>query len=256
MSEFETLAIDVHDGWAEITLNRPDVLNALNRQMVDDLHAALEQLATNEDVRGLIFLGAGDRAFVAGADISELVDRSRADALLGINAAVFQKIEDFPWPTIAVIRGFALGGGCEMALSCDIRLGGESAQMGQPEVKLGIIPGAGAPHRLTRTVGSGRARELIFVGGIIEADEALRIGLLNHVYPDGEVLTHARKMMERMLRNSPMAMRVAKVALNAASNTVDRRSSMVECLGQGLLFDSDDQRKRMTDFLEKRSHKN
>lgn len=256
MSEFETLAIDIHDGWAEITLNRPDVLNALNRQMVDDLHAALEALATNEDVRGLIFLGAGDRAFVAGADISELVDRSRADALLGINAAVFQKIEDFPWPTIAVIRGFALGGGCEMALSCDIRLGGESAQMGQPEVKLGIIPGAGAPHRLTRTVGSGRARELIFVGGIIEADEALRIGLLNHVYPDDEVLTHARKMMERMLRNSPMAMRVAKVALNAASNTVDRRSSMVECLGQGLLFDSDDQRKRMTDFLEKRSRKN
>ncbi len=255
MREYKTLAIEVRDGWAEVTLNRPEVLNALNRQMVDDLHEALEELAAIESVRGLIFMGAGDRAFVAGADISELVDRSRADALLGINAAVFQRIEDFPWPTIAVIRGFALGGGCEMALSCDIRLGGESAQMGQPEVKLGIIPGAGAPHRLTRTVGSGRARELIFVGGIIDAEEALRIGLLNRVHPDGEVVGHARKMMERMLRNSPMAVRVAKVALNAASNTVDRRSSMVECLGQGLLFDSEDQKKRMTDFLEKKTRK-
>ena len=142
-----------------------------------------------------------------------------------------------------------------MALACDIRLGAPSAQMGQPEVKLGIIPGAGAPHRLTRTVGSGRARELIFTGTIIDADEALRIGLLNHVHAEDEVLPRARKMMERMLRNSPLAVRVAKVALNAASNTVDRRSSMVECLGQGMLFDSADQKGRMTDFLQKRSRK-
>lgn len=256
MNAYNTLKIEIQSGWAEVTFNRPEVLNALNREMVDELHKALESLSVHDDVRGLIFRGAGDRAFIAGADISELVNRGREDALLAINAAVFQKIEDFPWPTLAVVRGFALGGGCELALACDIRLGSESAQMGQPEVKLGIIPGAGGPHRLTRTVGSGLARELIFTGAIIDANEAHRIGLLNHIYSDSDVLDQARKMMGRILRNSPTAVRVAKVALNAAANTVDRRSAMVECLGQGLLFDSDDQKKRMNDFLAKRSKKN
>jgi len=252
MTDYETLKIEKMEGWAEVIINREDVLNAINLQVVQDLGAALDALAGDDDVRGLIFRGAGDKAFVAGADISELVKRKRGDALKAINAGIFQRVEDFPWPTIAVIKGYALGGGCELALAMDIRLGGASAQMGQPEVNLGIIPGAGAPHRLTRTVGSGMARELIYTGKIIDATEALRIGLLNHVHPDALVLEEARGMMRTILKKSAAAVRVAKLALNAAVNTVDRRSQMVEILGQGLLFETDDQQQRMTKFLERK----
>jgi enoyl-CoA hydratase/carnithine racemase len=201
-------------------------------------------------VRGLILHGAGGKAFVAGADISELLARNVDDALLAINATVFQLLEDFPWPVIAAIQGYALGGGCELALACDIRLASPDAQLGQPEVRLGIIPGAGAPHRLTRTVGPGLARELIFTGRLVAAEEALRIGLVNRVVP--APLDAAREMVRDILKNSPMAVRLAKVALNAAVNTVDRRSTMVEYLSQGILFESDDKKKRMTAFLEKK----
>lgn len=255
MTTYETLLVEKSDGFAEVTINRPDVLNAINLQVVRDLGQALDDLAADEEVNGILFKGAGEKAFVAGADISELVKRKRGDALRAINAGIFQKVEDFPWPTIAVIRGFALGGGCELALAMDIRLGGESAQMGQPEVNLGIIPGAGAPHRLTRLVGPGHARELIFSGKIIDAREALRIGLLNHVHPDDRVLDEARQLMRTILSKSRPAVRVAKLALNAAVNTVDRRSQMVEILGQGLLFESEDQQRRMTAFLERRKKK-
>ncbi len=252
---YETLTIDLHEGWAEITLNRPSVLNAINLTMVQELGQVIDDLAGNEDVRGLIFVGAGTKAFVAGADISELVERKTQDALAAINAGLFQKIEDFPWPTIAAIRGYALGGGCELSLSMDIRLGGRSTQMGQPEVNLGIIPGAGGPHRLTRLVGPGMARELIYTGKIIDSEECLRIGLINHIHDDEEVLEAARTMMKTILKKSQMAVRVAKVALNAAVNTADRRSQMIECLGQGMLFDTEDQKNRMTRFLERRNAK-
>ncbi len=252
---YETLKIEKKDGWAEVIFNRPEVLNAINLAMVKDLSAAIDELATDEDVRGLIFYGAGEKAFVAGADISELVERKTSDALSAINAGLFQKIEDFPWPTIGAIQGYALGGGCELSLALDIRLGSESTQMGQPEVNLGIIPGAGAPHRLTRQVGPGMARELIFTGKIIDAEECLRIGLINHIHPEGEVIEAARAMMKTILKKSQMAVRVAKVALNAAVNTVDRRSQMVECLGQGMLFDTEDQKGRMTRFLERKKAK-
>ncbi|MFT7617565.1 MAG: enoyl-CoA hydratase/carnithine racemase [Planctomycetota bacterium] len=252
---YETVKIEKKDGWAEVTLNRPDVLNAVNLAMVSDLGAAIDELSADEEIRGIIFVGAGDKAFVAGADISELVHRKTADALAAINAGLFQKIEDYPWPTIAAIRGYALGGGCELALSMDIRLGGKSTQMGQPEVNLGIIPGAGAPHRLTRQVGPGMARELIYTGKIIDAEECLRIGLLNHLHEDEEVLDAARDMMKTILKKSHMAVRVAKSVLNAAVNTTDRRSQLIECLGQGMLFESEDQIGRMTRFLERRNAK-
>jgi enoyl-CoA hydratase len=254
MSQYETIRIEKHEGYAEVIFDRPEVLNAINRQMVDELHEALDVLARDDAVRGLVFRGEGERAFVAGADIGELLERKKEDAFAAINAGLFQKIEDFPWPTIAAIRGFALGGGCELALATDIRLGSESAQMGQPEVKLGIIPGAGAPHRLTRTVGPGLARELIFTGAVIDATEAARIGLLNRVYPDDAVVDEAKAMMEQILRRSQPAIRVAKLAMNAALNTVDRRSAMVEILAQGTLFDTEDQRARMTKFLERKKN--
>ncbi len=239
-------------GWAEVALHRPEVLNALNLAIVNELSVALDELTADTNVKGLILLGSGDKAFVAGADIGELRDRDVEAALLGINAKLFQKVEDFPWPVIAAIRGFALGGGCELALACDLRIAAEDAQFGQPEVKLGIIPGAGAPHRLTRTVGTGKARELIFTGALINAAEALRIGLVNRVVPVEKLMEDARATMQQICKNGAMAVRLAKVALNAASNSVDRRHQMIEVLSQGILFESDDKLERMTKFLERR----
>lgn len=241
-------------GRAEIRFNRPEVRNAVNLAMVEELTHALRTLAADRDVRGLVLSGAGDKAFIAGADISELVKRDVTDALRAINASVFQLLEDFPWPTIAAIHGFCLGGGCELALACDIRYASPDAKFGQPEVKLGIIPGAGAPHRLTRTVGPGRARELIFTGRIIDAAEAERIGLVNRVVaPPNDVVEAARACMAEIMANAPMAVRLAKVAANAAVNTVDRRSTMVEYLSQAVLFEDPDKKRRMTDFLEKKN---
>jgi enoyl-CoA hydratase len=249
---FETIVVSrVPEGWAEIQLNRPEVRNAINRRMVDELTGALGELAADAAVRGLILHGAGGKAFVAGADVSELIARKADDALLGINARVFQLVEDFPWPVIAAIDGYALGGGCELALACDLRLATPASQLGQPEVRLGIIPGAGAPHRLTRTVGTGLARELIFTGRLVGAEEALRIGLVNRVVPP-PVVDAARELMREILRNAHGAVRLAKVALNAAVNTVDRRSAMVECLAQGILFESEEKKARMAAFLDKK----
>lgn len=253
---YETLEIhNSEEGWTEIVFNRPDVLNALNLQMVNDLSQALDTLAADDQVRGLIFHGAGGKAFVAGADISELVERKVDDAFKAINAGLFQKLEDFPRPTIAAIRGYCLGGGSELSLACDIRIGAEDTVMGQPEVKLGIIPGAGAPHRLTRVVGTGMARELIFTGRLVKADECARIGLLNRVVPNDELLDAARETMRSILKNSDLAVRLAKVALNAACNSVDRRHMMLECISQGITFESDDKHERMTRFLERKKAK-
>lgn len=239
-------------GWAEVELHRPEVMNALNLALVQDLGAALDELAANKAVRGLILVGAGDKAFVAGADIAELRERDVEAALQGINAKLFQQVEDFPWPVIAAIRGYALGGGCELALACDLRIAATDAQFGQPEVKLGIIPGAGAPHRLTRTVGTGKARELIFMGTLIDAAEALRIGLVNRVVPVEQLMLTAREVMATIRKNGEMAVRLAKVACNAAANSVDRRHQMIEVLSQGILFESADKQQRMTRFLERK----
>jgi enoyl-CoA hydratase len=251
---YDTLKIEIlPEGYAELTFNRPETLNAVNLAMVNDLTDALGALATREDVRGLLLKGAGDKAFIAGADISELVVRKTDDALRAINASVFQKLEDFPWPTVAAIKGYALGGGCELALACDVRFCSPESQFGQPEVKLGIIPGAGAPHRLTRTVGPGLARELILSGRLVKADEAERIGLVNRVVqPPEDVVEVSRDFIKRTLKNAPLAVRLAKVALNAAVNTVDRRSTMVEYLSQAVLFDTDEKKRRMTAFLERK----
>lgn len=253
---YATLKVEIRDeGWAEVTFNRPDVLNALNLQMVTDFSAALDALTGDDRVRGLILSGAGERAFVAGADIAELLERDVDDAFKAINAGLFQKLEDFQRPTIAAIRGFCLGGGCELSLACDIRIGSDDAVMGQPEVKLGIIPGAGAPHRLTRTVGTGLARELIFTGRLVKAEECVRIGLLNRAVPADELMNDARATMASILKNSDLAVRLAKIALNAASNSVDRRHMMLECVSQGITFESEDKRQRMTRFLERKKAK-
>lgn len=254
MSTYETIRIDLEpDGIAVLTFNRPDVRNAMSKQMVDETRRAIDDLTARGDVRVLIFTGAGEKAFVSGADIAELRDRNRMDALRRINSALFRAIEALPFPTIAAIRGFALGGGCELALACDLRVCGESSKLGQPEVGLGILPGAGACYRLPRVVGHGVARELIFTGRIIDAREAKEIGLVNRVVPDAEVLQVARGLAAEIAKNSALAVRMAKMAITMGTEASTDALQALECTAQAVLFEDDEKRRRMTAFLEKRA---
>jgi enoyl-CoA hydratase len=256
------------DGIALITLNRPEARNAISLQVVQEMHAALDRLAADPRTRVVILTGASDEragaasqragagvvAFASGADIRELRGRRAPDALRGINSSLFLKVEQFPLPTIAAVRGVALGGGCELALACDIRVAGESARFGQPEVGLGILPAAGATYRLPRLVGHGRARELIFTGRIIDAGEALRIGLVNAVVPDDDVLPHSRALARTIAAKGPMAVRAAKLTL-AASAYGPEPGHAAERLAQAILFESADMQEGMGAFLDKRRPK-
>lgn len=237
-----------------LTLNRPEKRNAIDLAMVHALHGLLAELARDADLACLILTGAG-KAFAAGADIGELRERNRFDALAGINSRLFQAVEQFPTPVIAAIQGWALGGGCELALACDLRIAGESARFGQPEVTLGILPGAGATQRLPRLVGLGMARELIFTGRIIDAAEALRIGLVNRVVHDDGLLDAAQELASQIAANGPLALRLAKLALNASHRTGSDVGFLIESLGQASCFESDDKYQRMTAFLEKQQRK-
>ena len=240
---------------ALLTLNAPERRNAIDFAMVQGLHAALDELATDQDLAAVILTGAGEKAFAAGADIAQLRDREAPQALAAINSAIFKRIEDFAVPTIAAIKGFALGGGCELAIACDLRVLGESAKMGQPEVKLGIIPAAGGTYRLPRLIGLGRARELVYTGRMVAADEALRIGLANQVVPDAEVVDAALKMAEAIGDNGLLAVRGAKRALNALSRPGQENARQFESSVQAVLFDSDDKKARMDAFLQKQQKK-
>jgi enoyl-CoA hydratase len=247
---YETIILDVKDGVATITLNRPDVRNAINLAMVEEIHDALTSVAPREDVLALVLTGAGGKAFAAGADIAELLERTHEDALRSINTALFKRVEDFPRPTIAAIRGFALGGGCELAIACDIRVAGEGAKFGQPEVSLGIMPAAGGTYRLPRLVGLGRAKELIFTGAIVDAREAERIGLVNRVVPDERVLDTALEIARKIAAQAPLAVRLSKLIMNQAARGASLTE--VESVAQAVLFESDDKRRRMTEFLERK----
>ncbi len=234
-----------------VTLKRPDVKNAINKAMVTELHAAFDALRDDTEVGCVILTGSGDD-FAAGADIAELRERKALESLAAINNALFNKIENNPAPVIAAIKGFALGGGCELTLACDIRIGGESAKLGQPEVNLGIIPAAGGTQRLPRIVGLGRAKELVLTAAIIDAAEAHRIGLLNRVVPDAELMAEARKLADTICKKGPLAIRVAKQALNQSSRTGMETGLVFESVAQAMLFESEDKMKRMTDFLERK----
>jgi enoyl-CoA hydratase len=242
------------DGSIEtLTLNRPDAMNALDREMVGALHAELDRLEVDRELTAVILTGSGEKAFVAGADIAELRARRAPEAFDRVNQHLVRRVAELPMPTIAAVRGFALGGGCELALSCDLRVASPSARFGQPEVGLGIIPGAGATHRLARLVGLGRARELIFTGAIIDAAEAHRIGLVNHLSEDEEsLLDGARELAGRIARNATGAVRLAKVAVNHALDPGERGRDLLEVLAQALCFESEEKEERMTRFLERK----
>ncbi len=216
----ETLLLDRRDGYAVVTLNRPDKLNALNVQLLEELHMTIHELRDDHSVRGVIITGAGDKAFAAGADIAELnkLDEPGGQEYSARGQAVFNAIERMTAPVIAAVNGFALGGGCELAMSCHIRLASERAKFGQPEVNLGIIPGFGGTQRLARLIGPARAVEYNLTGDTIDAATAERIGLVNHVYAPDELMAKAEEMMGKILTKGPLAVQRALEATVAATD--------------------------------------
>jgi len=249
------IRVEIAEQIATLTIDRPAVKNALNLETVNEVRAALTSLSVNDEAGVLIITGAGESAFVSGADINDIQARGRDEGLAAINSSLFAEIERFPRPTIAAINGFALGGGCELALACDIRIASETAKFGQPELGLGIIPGAGATQRLPRLIGMGRAKHLILTGDIIDAKQALEIGLVSAVTPAGQLQIRARELAKRILRQGPLAARLAKVALNASARVDLDSGLLIETLAQALCYSSDDKLEGTTAFLEKRKAK-
>lgn len=238
-----------------LTLDRPEALNALNAQVLDDLDAALDAVDRTA-VRCIIITGAGEKAFAAGADIAAMADMTQAEAadFSRRGNAVFRRIETFPLPTIAAVNGYALGGGCELAMACDIRLCSENAVFGQPEVTLGITPGFGGTQRLMRLVGMGKAKELIFSARTVKAPEALQMGLVNAVYPAEELLPAARKLGSRIARNAPIAVRACKAAMNEGIDLVMDEAVAAEVREFSECFETEDQKRGMAGFLNKQKN--
>jgi enoyl-CoA hydratase len=249
---YDTIHVEIDESIATLTIERPAVRNALNLQTTQECHAALAELAASERVGVLIITGAGDTAFVSGADINDIRARTARDALQAINSALFAAVERFPRPTIAAVNGYALGGGCELALACDVRIAAETATFGQPELGLGIIPGAGATQRLPRIVGLGWAKHIVLTGAVLDARQALEIGLVTALAPPLELQARARDLARRMLRHGPLAARLAKLALNASARVDLDSGLLIETLAQAICYDSADKQEGTTAFLEKR----
>jgi enoyl-CoA hydratase/carnithine racemase len=252
VAEYETILTEVEEGIGKITINRPDVRNALNTQVLGDLRQALAEFRHDREVGVVVFTGAGERSFAAGADIGELRERTALDALASVMQGVYDEIEIFEKPTIAAVNGFALGGGCELAMACDIRIASENARFGLPEVALSIIPGAGGTQRLSRLVGKGKATEMILTGAIIEAEEAYRIGLVTRVAAPEALEEAVRDMADTILKKGPLAVRLAKLAIQAGFETDQKTGLVIERLAQAVLFDTEDKREGTSAFLEKR----
>jgi enoyl-CoA hydratase len=252
---YESLLFDVRDGIAFVILNRPEKLNALNDRVVDELSDAAGRIAAEDGIRGAILTGAGAKAFAAGADISELAGQGpfdgKARALKG--QAMLRRLETCGKPVLAAINGFALGGGCELALACHLRIASEAANFGQPEVKLGITPGYGGTQRLPRLVGRGAALHMILTGEAIDAQQALRIGLVSQVVPAGELLAAAEKMMRAILKNAPLAIRLALEAVERGLDMTLEEGLLLEANHFGLLASTRDMKEGLTAFLEKRA---
>ena len=249
----ETILVDVDGGVATVTVNRPDKRNALNSQVRSEVVAALDALRADDSVRVVVFTGAGDKAFVAGADIGEFAQRTpleQREAMTG--RRVFDEIAAFPKPTVAMINGFCLGGGCELALACDVRVASDAARLGQPEINLGIIPGGGGTQRLPRVVGTGQAMRLILSGEIVDAAEALRIGLVDVVHPAAELRERTMEFARGMAARSPVALRMAKAAVRAAAEMPLAAGLAYETELFVTCFGSDDKREGVAAFLEKR----
>ena len=246
---------EIQGAVAIVTIDRPKALNALNPEVLADLKAAFEAIDQNT-VRCVVLTGAGDKSFVAGADIGSMSTMTKAEgeAFGKLGNDVFLEIESFPLPVIAAVNGFALGGGNELAMSCDIRICSDNAVFGQPETGLGITPGFGGTQRLARLVGPGMAKQMIYTARNIKADEALRIGLVNAVYPLAELYAAAEKLASQIAANAPIAVRASKQAINDGLQVDIDRAVVIEEKAFGSCFQSADQQEGMGAFLEKRKH--
>ncbi len=251
MSDLVTVTRE--DRLAIVTINHPPV-NALNRQVMNELESTFDELCGDESIGAVVVTGAGEKAFVAGADISEFTSLTSANGeqLSSRGQAIFQKIADFPAPVIAAVNGFALGGGLELALACDIRVMAENAKVGLPEVTLAIFPGYGGTQRLPRTIAPGKAKELIFTGDMIDAAEAYRIGLADHLVPPGEAPGKAHAIAEKISKRGPVAVRLAKKAVNVGLEQTLTEGQKTEARLFAQLCDTEDQKEGARAFLEKR----
>jgi enoyl-CoA hydratase/carnithine racemase len=252
---YETILADVRGQLGIITVNRPEARNALSKTVLREIREALEDFAGNNDVGAVVFTGTGDKAFIAGADITQLVDYTLFDGLASDMQRLYDYIEDYEKPTIAAINGFALGGGNELAMSCDIRIAAETARFGLPETNLGVLPGAGGTQRLTRLVGKGRAVELILTGRLFDADEAQRIGLVTDVVPAAELMDAVQQKADQILAKGPLAVRLGKLVIKNGAETDQRTGLLLERLAQSLLYSSQDKREGAQAFIEKRPAK-
>jgi enoyl-CoA hydratase len=253
---YETLTLAIAERIATITVNRPDKLNALDDRVIDELGTAIDSVRENADVGGVILTGAG-RAFVAGADITRLekFGAVAAKALAQRGQDVFRRFESSPKPVIAAVNGFALGGGCELAMACHVRIASDAAKFGQPEVKLGLVPGYGGTQRLPRLVGKGRALQLLLTGEMIDAQEAWRIGLVNRVVPAADLIPAATAMLQIMLANAPLAVAQCIEVVNAGYDLPLSDAMTLEATAFGLLAATDDKREGTRAFLDKRAAK-
>lgn len=251
---YQNLLLEKKNRTAVITINRPDKLNALNRQTLEELNSLFDELKNDEEVGVIIITGSGEKAFVAGADIKELnkADVTKGTEFAEFGQAVFSKIENISKPVIAAVNGFALGGGCELAMACNFRLASENAKFGQPEVNLGVIPGYGGTQRLSRIVGTGRAAELILTGDMISADEAEKIGLVNHVYPQSVLIEKALEVADKINSKGQFAVQMSVKAIAASDELSEKDGLAYEASLFGLCCGTEDFKEGTSAFLEKR----
>jgi enoyl-CoA hydratase len=251
---FNNLLVEIDGDLAIVSMNRPKALNALDFDTITELGQAMKQLADNDNVKAIILTGAGDKAFVAGADIAYMLNLTsiQAQAFARHGQAVFNQVENTPKPVIAAINGFALGGGCELSMACDIRIASSKAKFGQPEVSLGIMAGFGGTQRLSRLVNTGVAKEFLYTGDIYDAEAALRIGLVNKVVAPEELMETAKKMAKRIASMSPIGVRLTKEAVNQGFNMDQDKAMNIEADLFGMIFATSDQKEGISAFLEKR----
>ncbi len=250
---YENLLVERRDGIGFVTVNRPEKMNALNIQTRRELLDAFEELRSDESVRVAVITGAGDKAFIAGADIGDFAGKTALEQReIMRSSRAFDLMEEFPKPVIAMINGYALGGGCELAMACDIRIASSIAKFGQPEIKLGIMPGGGGTQRLPRLVGEGKAMELILTGDIIDAEEAMRLGLVNHVVPPDQLEARTLEVAKKIAAMSPVALSLIKTAVKAAARLDLRAGLDLELDLFALSFSSEDKEEGVRAFLEKR----
>ncbi|MBE6063404.1 MAG: short-chain-enoyl-CoA hydratase [Clostridium butyricum] len=255
--ELENVILEKEGHLAVVTINRPKALNALNSKTLKDLDTVLDDLEKDNNIYAVILTGAGEKSFVAGADISEMKDlnEEQGKEFGTLGNKVFLRLENLNKPVIAAIQGFALGGGCEISMACDIRIASDKAIFGQPEVGLGITPGFGGTQRLARIVGLGKAKEMIYTASNIKADEAYRIGLVNKVVPLEELMNEAKKIASKIIANAPVAVRLAKDAINRGTQVAIDEAVAIEAEDFGKCFATEDQTEGMTAFLERRKEK-